>query len=122
MQNYTTIARYSFTFEYIILKLLLDKAGIRYFLKNEHFASIMPMSAIGNNGILLMVHLDDKDEALEILKDFNASDSPLKLVWSYQHYISYYYLCFKFLKLNDSYYGVLITAITFLSWSWFLSS
>ncbi|WP_445159231.1 putative signal transducing protein [Mesohalobacter salilacus] len=80
MKNYSIIARYSYTFEYVILKLLLDKAGIRYFLKNEQFASIMPMSAIGNNGILLMVHQADKVEAEQILKDFNASDLPLKLV------------------------------------------
>lgn len=80
MQNYSTIARFTYTFEYVILKLLLDKAEIRYFFKNEQFASIMPMSAIGNNGILLMVHQDDKAEAEQILKDFNASDSPLKLV------------------------------------------
>ncbi len=80
MQNYTTIARYTYTFEYAVLKLLLDKAQIRYYFKNEQFASILPLNAIGNNGILLMVHLEDKAEAEQILKDFNASDSPLKLV------------------------------------------
>ncbi|MGX1022954.1 putative signal transducing protein [Flavobacterium sp. CS20] len=80
MQTYTTIARFSYTFEYVILKLLLDKADIRYFFKNEQFASIMPMNAIGNNGILLMVHQADEVEAKQILKDFKASDSPLKLV------------------------------------------
>lgn len=80
MQNYTTIARYTYTYEYVILKLLLDNAKIRYFFKNEQFASIMPMSAIGNNGILLMVHEDDKAEAQSILEDFNASDTPLSLV------------------------------------------
>jgi len=80
LQNYSTIARFSYTFEYVILKLLLDKSGIRYFFKNEQFASIMPMSAIGNNGILLMVHEHDKTEAEQILEDFNASDSPLSLV------------------------------------------
>lgn len=80
MQNYINIARYTYTYEYTILKLLLDKAQIRYFFKNEHFASIMPMSAIGNNGILLMVHEHDKSEAIQIIKDFNSSDSPLSLV------------------------------------------
>jgi hypothetical protein len=80
LQNYTTIARYTYTYEYVILKLLLDNAKIRYFFKNEQFASIMPMSAIGNNGILLMVHEDDKAEAQSILEDFNASDTPLSLV------------------------------------------
>ncbi len=80
MKNYVTIARYTYTYEYAILKLLLDKAHIRYFFKNEQFASIMPMSAIGNNGILLMVHHDDKAEAIDILDKFNASDSPLSLV------------------------------------------
>lgn len=80
MENFVTISRFTYTFEYVVLKLLLDKANIRYYFKNEQFASIMPMSAIGNNGILLMVHRDDKTEAQQILKDFNASDSPLKLV------------------------------------------
>lgn len=80
LQNYITIARYTYTYEYAILKLLLDKADILYFFKNEHFASIMPMSAIGNNGILLMVHENDKTEAEQILENFNASDSPLSLV------------------------------------------
>lgn len=80
MQNYITIARYTYTYEYVILKLLLDKAHIRYFFKNEQFASIMPMSAIGNNGILLQVLEEDKTEAIKILEEFNASDSPLSLV------------------------------------------
>ena len=80
MQNYTTIARYTYTYEYVILKLLLDKADIHYYFKNEQFASIMPMSAIGNNGILLMVHNNDRVEAIEILEKFNSSDSPLSLV------------------------------------------
>ncbi len=80
MQNYITIARYTYTYEYAILKLLLDKAHIRCFFKNEQFASIMPMSAIGNNGILLQVHEADKEEAIKILEEFNASDSPLSLV------------------------------------------
>jgi hypothetical protein len=80
LQNYINIARYTYTYEYAILKLLLDKAEIRYFLKNEQFASIMPMSAIGNNGILLMVHAHDAEEARKIIEEFNASDSPLSLV------------------------------------------
>jgi hypothetical protein len=80
LQNYITIARYTYTYEYAILKLLLDKAHIRYFFKNEQFASIMPMSAIGNNGILFQVHEADKEEAVKILEEFNASDSPLSLV------------------------------------------
>ena len=80
MKNYIIIAQYSFTYEYTILKLLLEKANIRFFFKNEHFASIMPMSAIGNNGIQLMVHENDAEEAKRILEEFNASDSPLKLV------------------------------------------
>lgn len=80
MKDYISIARFSYSYEYVILKILLDRAGILYFFKNEQFASIMPMSAIGNNGIFLMVHHQDKIEAEQILKDFNASDSPLKLV------------------------------------------
>ena len=80
MQNYINIARYSYTYEYAIIKLLLDKAHIRYYFKNEQFASIMPISAIGNNGILLMVHANDSEEAIQILEEFNASDSPLSLV------------------------------------------
>ena len=80
MKDYITIARYSYTYEYAILKHLFDKSDIHYFFKNEHFASMMPMSAIGNNGILLMVHKSDKAEALRIIEEFNASDSPLSLV------------------------------------------
>ena len=80
LQNFITIAKYTYTYEYVILKLLLDNVDIRYFFKNEQFASIMPLSAIGNNGILLMVHENDKVEAIKILEEFNASDSPLSLV------------------------------------------
>lgn len=80
LENFITIARFTYTFEYAVLKLLLDKAGIRYYFKNEHFASILPINAVGNNGILLMVHNADNEEAKQILKDFNATDSPLKLV------------------------------------------
>ncbi|MBS3738285.1 MAG: DUF2007 domain-containing protein [Psychroflexus sp.] len=80
MENYVVLARFTYTYEYAVLKLLLDKAEILYYFKNEHFASILPINAIGNNGILLMVHQKDQKEAKQILEDFYTSDSPLKLI------------------------------------------
>lgn len=80
MKDYISIARFTYPYEYAILKLLLEKADIHFYFKNEFMTSVLNLSTIGNNGIFLMVHPEDKEDAVTILDEFNATDSPLKLV------------------------------------------
>ena len=80
LKNYISIARFTYPYEYAILKLLLDRADIHYYFKNEFMADVLNLNFIGNNGIYLMVHQNDKEEAVKILDQFNTTDSPLKLV------------------------------------------
>lgn len=80
MKDFINIARFTYPYEYAVLKLLLDRADVNYFFKNEFIADVLNLNNIGNNGIYLMVHHIDLSEAKEILDEFNATDHPLKLV------------------------------------------
>lgn len=80
MKDYISIAIFSYAYEYAILKLLLDRAEIRYYFKNEFMADVLHLNYIGNHEIYLMVHQSNQEEAIKILDEFNATDTPLKLV------------------------------------------
>ena len=80
MKDFINIARFTYPYEFAVLKLLLDRAEVNYFFKNEFMADVLNLNNIGNNGIYLMVHHKDLSEAKKILDEFNATNSPLKLV------------------------------------------
>lgn len=79
MTHFVQIARFSFPYEYAVLRLLLEQKQIRFFFQNETVASILPVYTPSKGGILLKVHPDDLAAAQKILDDFLHSGK-LKIV------------------------------------------
>lgn len=79
MNNFQTIAIFTFPTEYAVLKLLLEQAEIRFVFQNETMISVFPFYSNAIGGIPLMVHQDDVEEAEEIIKNLDFP-SHLKIV------------------------------------------
>ena len=79
MQNFITLATFTYPFEYAVLKLLLEKEAIRFFFQNETLVGLVPFYSNALGGIFLKVHPEDYPEALKILQAFQ-NDNHLKIV------------------------------------------
>lgn len=53
--------------ELMVLKPLLDARGIRYYVTNENFNSILPVAGVGE--MRLMVEQERVQECIELLRD-----------------------------------------------------
>ncbi len=80
MINYVTIARYTYEYEYSVLKHLLIEADIPFFFKNETMASITPFYSNALGGIELMVHPDAKEDAIAIIEKLEKENEGLHIV------------------------------------------
>lgn len=79
MKNFICLQRYTYPFEYAVLKLLLEQADLRFYFENETLVTIAPFYSNALGGIALKVHPEDLQEATKILTDF-SNPSPLKKV------------------------------------------
>lgn len=79
MENYTTVAIYTYQSEYAVLELLLQQAGIRYVFQNETMISVLPFHSNALGGIRLKVHPDDLDHTKDIITKLN-NDTELRIV------------------------------------------
>ncbi|WP_121666087.1 putative signal transducing protein [Mesonia aquimarina] len=79
MQNFITLATFTYPFEYAVLKLLLEKEAIRFFFQNETLVGLVPFYSNALGGIFLKVHPEDYSQALKILQAFE-NDNHLKIV------------------------------------------
>ncbi|MGM0635819.1 MAG: DUF2007 domain-containing protein [Bacteroidota bacterium] len=75
MKDFKKIAVFTYPHEYSVLKLLLEKANLRFFFQNETVIGIVPFYSNAMGGIFLKVHPADLAEAQQILKDFNREDN-----------------------------------------------
>lgn len=80
MENFITIAVFTYRHEYAILKLLLEQEDIQYFFQNETMLDVFPFYSNALGGIHLKIHPLDFERAREILDSFNKDSSPLKIV------------------------------------------
>ncbi|WP_010522707.1 putative signal transducing protein [Aquimarina agarivorans] len=80
MKDFTPIAKFTYEHEYSILKHLLEQASIEYFFKNETMVGMVPFYSNALGGIILLVHKNDKEEALQILKNLNDKQANLRIV------------------------------------------
>lgn len=80
MKDFKTLAIFTYPHEYAVLKLILDQENIEYFFQNEATVSIIPLSAHAFGGIQLRVHALDVEKTKEILRSFNDTSSPLKIL------------------------------------------
>jgi len=75
MENFQTIAIFTYPSEYAVLRLLLEQEEIRHVFQNETMIGVLPFHSNAFGGIRLKVHPEDIDRAREILSGFNqASD------------------------------------------------
>lgn len=74
MKDFSPIAKFTYEHEYSVLRLLLEQANIQFFFKNETMIGMVPFYSNALGGIILFVHENDKEKALEILKDFNSQN------------------------------------------------
>ncbi len=79
MEDYKTIAIFTYPSEYAVLKHLLQQRNIRFVFQNETMISVLPFHSNALGGILLKVHLDDIAAAEGIIDHLNNS-SDLRIV------------------------------------------
>jgi len=79
LENFKTIAFFTFPSEYAILRLLFDQQGIRYVFLHETMIGVLPFHSNAFGGIRLQVHKDDIERAIRIFKEFN-NPSNLRIV------------------------------------------
>jgi hypothetical protein len=80
MINFVTVATFTYSFEYAIIRIVLDQNGIRYVFKNETMLDVFPFYSNALGGISLKVHKNDISLTKQILEDFNSKQSNLRIV------------------------------------------
>lgn len=80
MENFVSIATYTYPFEYAVLRIVLDQKGIRYVFENETMLSVFPFYSNALGGIHLKVHKNDVPLTKQILSDFDTKQSHLRIV------------------------------------------
>tara|TARA_B110000908_G_C10138617_1_gene395673 strand:- start:543 stop:782 length:240 start_codon:yes stop_codon:yes gene_type:complete len=79
MENFITIARFTYPSEYVIIELLLQQATINYVFLNETAITILPFHSNAFGGIRLQVHKNDKEKAIKIINNLK-NDTVLEIV------------------------------------------
>ena len=79
MEDYKTIAIFTFPSEYVVLKLLFDQEDIRYVFLHETMIGVLPFHSNAFGGIRLQVHQEDIQKAKEIMDQLN-NPSNLRIV------------------------------------------
>lgn len=79
MEDFITVARFTFPSDYAVLELLLQRDEIRYVFLNETVINVLPFHSNAFGGIRLQVHKEDKEKTIQIINDLDKSAS-LKIV------------------------------------------
>ena len=79
MENFKTIARFTYPSDYAVLELVLQQHEIRYVFLNETVINVLPFHSNAFGGIRLQVHENDEQKAIQIIKDLDHT-SDLKIV------------------------------------------
>ncbi|MEZ4874525.1 MAG: DUF2007 domain-containing protein [Flavobacteriaceae bacterium] len=74
MEQYQTIAIFTYPSEYAVLRLLLEQEEIRHVFQNETAIGLLPFHSNAFGGIRLNVHLEDIPEAEKIIDRLNNSN------------------------------------------------
>lgn len=67
-----TLATYTYAHEFVVLKLLLEQEGLRFYFENETIMSLLPFYSYALGGIALKVHPDDVPKAKKILDEMEG--------------------------------------------------
>jgi len=79
MNDYKTIAIFTFPSEYTVLQHLLEQAELQFVFQNETMISVLPFHSNAFGGIRLKVHRDDLKKAKELMSSLE-DDSHLSVV------------------------------------------
>ncbi|PKP25065.1 MAG: hypothetical protein CVU03_09540 [Bacteroidetes bacterium HGW-Bacteroidetes-2] len=71
MKDFNVVAVFTYTHEYMVLKMLLEQEGITYFFQNELMIGVLPFHSNAIGGIRLMVHFKDISKVNAILEKLN---------------------------------------------------
>jgi hypothetical protein len=71
MQDFQTIATFTFPHEIVVLKSILQNEGIAFLFQNENLIATNPFASFAYGGIILKVHKNDFEVVQQILNDLN---------------------------------------------------
>jgi hypothetical protein len=77
MEDFQTIATFTFPHEIAVLKSILQNEGIAFLFQNENLIATNPFASFAYGGIILKVHKNDFEKVNEILDNLNSN---LKIV------------------------------------------
>jgi hypothetical protein len=75
VEDFITVARFTYPSDYAVLELLLQQAEIRYVFLNETVINVLPFHSNAFGGIRLQVHKKDEEKTVQIITDLNKSSS-----------------------------------------------
>lgn len=75
MENFVTVARFTYPSDYAVLKLLLQREEIKYVFLNETVINVLPFHSNAFGGIRLQVHRNDLEKTKEIIKNLDSDHS-----------------------------------------------
>ncbi len=73
MEDFKTIAIFTFPHEYVVLRLLFDQEEIQYVFLHETMIGVLPFHSNAFGGIRLQVHKNDIERAIKIMNNLNDS-------------------------------------------------
>lgn len=79
MNNFVTLATFTYPHEYAVLKLLLEQKHVRFYFQNETIIGLVPFHSNAFGGIFLKVHPEDVECAQKIMDRFDKKPH-LKIV------------------------------------------
>lgn len=79
MENYQTIAIFTYPSEYAVLRLLFEQHQVRHIFQNETMIGVLPFHSNAFGGIRLKVHPDDIQKAKDIISGLDRH-SDLRIV------------------------------------------
>lgn len=80
MENYISLARFTYEHEIFVLKHLLQEAEIPHIFKNEIAVGILPFHSNALGGIILQVPESFVSTTEKILEDLQNTSNHLKIV------------------------------------------
>ena len=79
MEEFKTIAVFSYPHEIVVLRHILDQEEIQYYFENETMMNIVPFYGNALGGIKLKIHPNDFEVVQSILKELEDNND-LKIV------------------------------------------
>lgn len=80
MEEFVTVATFTYPYEYAVLRLVLEDVEIPHVFENETMVNVTPFYSNALGGIRLKVHREDAEAVLEILREFDDKGTSMRIV------------------------------------------